>query len=297
MSLLDAMALLFQKRSMQKIILITLAFFALNWLFGMLQLLGLEASSSILAIIYYSLSLLYTVFMWGYGVFIIRHIWNYQDSLPDLDLFSNLLDIMRNGGKLILTILAYLVPLGFALVVMVWLALSDLVPDIEDLFNSMKYSLYLSQNELDLLNLLRFYGVLYSIIFVPLIFIGGYAALIGIIRYADEAKTRVLTDFGENIYMVLSNKKALFFLFIRQIIIFILYLAISYGLLWMRFYIVRFVGFNNIIYLNIIHASFIFIIFLLQTISFVIMFHLIARFGMDISMVDVTNSYLEANKT
>lgn len=192
--------------------------------------------------------ILFGLFLSGYGILVMQKVFRGDETLPEFEVS----DSIGRGFKIFLASLVYAIPIIVVMACMFGFSIASMGSAMESIFDELSRQLAdpnyvprLSQAETESLGAmpLLFCGMM--LLVIPVSIVLGYAAQIGMVRFAVEDRSGALFEFGTNIKLVLSNLGSIGGLFIRQLGIGILYFIIALILGFV-------VGFLGVIGTNII---------------------------------------------
>ncbi len=177
--------------------------------------------------------LLFGLFVSGYGILVMQNIFRGDETLPEFEVS----DSIGRGFKILLASLVYAIPIIIVMACIFGFAVASAGEAVGRVFEEYSRQLAnpnylpnLSDNEIASLGTLPLLFCGLMIFIIPLSIVLGYAAQIGMVRFAAEDRSGALFEFGTNIKMVFSNLGSVGGLFLRQLGIGILYFMIALAL-------------------------------------------------------------------
>lgn len=171
-------------------------------------------------------SLFFGLFTSGYGIFVMQNIFRGDETLPEFEVG----DSIGRGFKVFLATLVYAIPIIIVMACIFGFAVASAGDAVGRVFEEYSrqvtnpnYLPNLSDNEIASLGTLPLLFCGLMVLVIPVSIVLGYAAQIGMVRFAVEDRSGALFEFVTNIKMVFSNLGSIGGLFIRQLAIGIVY--------------------------------------------------------------------------
>ncbi len=235
-------------------------------------------------------NLLFGLFTSGYSILVMQKIFRGDETLPEFEVG----DSIGRGFKILLASLIYVLPIIILIILIVVFAAASAGDAVGRVFeeygrqlSNPNYLPNLSDNEIASLGTLPLLFCGLMIVILPLSIILGFAAQIGMVRFAIEDRSGALFEFATNIRMVLSKLGSIGGLFIRQLAIGIAYFFIIL-IVGVTLDLVTGVDINTtntvtVIISGVIFSLFIGVLNITQQLSNI---HLLAGFAYDADLVE-----------
>lgn len=224
MSLGNAFSFPFSGKNMNKILQIGLVFGIISALQLGLAAAGQAVLASLLSFV---LSLAFTFFLSGYGIFVIRDVLAGNENLPQFNIGASI----RNGLSIGLAGLLYWLPVFVLIIVMLIIMFSVLSPAaIDEIVYGINYPGYEPQLTADDEAALGAAALLMCgsmLLVIPFTLVATYAAQIGVTRFAADNDRSALYQVFTNVKLLFSNFGKIGKLFVLQLVIGMAYGVIS----------------------------------------------------------------------
>lgn len=234
--------------------------------------------------------ILFGLFVSGYGVLVMQNIFRGNETLPEFEVAES----MRRGLKVFLASLVYAIPIVVVFACMIGFLAVNLGANAESILDELSrqianpnYTPRFSEAENQAFSSLALTFCGFMLAYIPLAIVLGYAAQIGLVRFAAENRSGALYEFGTNIKLVFSNFGKILILLILQIGLAIVVFAISVfiGICvgFLGAFTTSMMGTAGVIlYLSILNL----IIGILNTVHQMSNLHLLSGFGVDAGFAD-----------